>query len=129
MSAADLPVAMELEQVGAVTVARFKVTVILEGDEAERAADRLAELIAAPGRTRLVLNLRHVPLISSYMLGKLVLLYRKAGASGGSFALCEAGAAVEGVLRTTHLTDFLPLYADEAAAVRFLSGATAAPPP
>lgn len=52
---------------------------------------------------RMILDLSGVELVSSSMLGKLILLQRRVQAVQGSLRLCELSANIQATLRSTNL--------------------------
>ena len=87
-------------------------------ETAERLFSIVMAILDEPGGRKLVLNLGPVEYFASVDVGKLAVLSRK---SRGRLALCCLMPAVERTLEATHLADVLPIFADEAAAVRSLT--------
>ena len=109
---------LEWEDFGDVTVLRVKVP-MLRGDEQTEAVFRQAfSLVEERGRSQLVLNLDGVVFFASMAIGKLAQLIHKTRAAGGKLTACKVTRTVEDLLRLTHLSDILLLYADEQEAVR-----------
>jgi anti-sigma B factor antagonist len=69
------------------------------------------------GVLRVVLDLSHVPMVTSAGLGELVRLTAQANTQGGRILLADVGPFVAGVLETTKLNAFLEAAADVDAAV------------
>jgi len=123
MAAADTtPLWLEVEIVGGIAVLRPRRSLILQGDVAEEVADYMTRLVNRGNPPRLVLNCLNVTMVSSLMLGKLVVLARKARSARGQLAICSASPAVESVFTVTRLVQVMPLYADETSAVHALGG-------
>ncbi|WP_435015945.1 STAS domain-containing protein [Tundrisphaera sp. TA3] len=65
---------------------------------------------------RLVLDFSGVDLISSSLLGKLILLQRRVDNSGGKLRLCELTPTVQSVFRTSNLDRLFGIVRDRHAA-------------
>jgi len=103
---------LEREDLGSVTVVRFKTPKILDDDTIKTVFDPIYTL-SGIGRNQLVLNLAVVDHIPSSGLGKLVMLNRKVQACNGRLALCELSAPVRELLEVAHLDDLLTIYSTE----------------
>ena len=66
---------------------------------------------------RLVLDFRGVDLISSSLLGKLILLQRRVDGSGGKLRLCELSATVQSVFKTSNLDRLFGIVRDQRTAL------------
>jgi len=109
---------LQTEQVGPVTCVRFTRPVLLEGDDAETAAEYLLSLVADAGCCRFVVNLERVESLSSSMLGKLITLHKKALPLGGRLALCRVDPRLLQILETVKLSVLIGVYDDEEQALR-----------
>jgi anti-anti-sigma factor len=67
-----------------------------------------------------VINCQNVTMLSSLMLGKLVVLARKATRAGGRLAICNAHRSVTAVLIVSRLVESVSIYPDENSAVAAL---------
>lgn len=70
---------------------------------------------------RIVIDLAHVPMVTSAGLGELVRVTAQANAQGGRLVLANITPFVTGVLETTKLNAFLQTSPDLAAAIAGLS--------
>jgi anti-anti-sigma factor len=84
-------------------------------------ATAAANLIAA-GEQRIVVDLSPVSYVDSATIGCLMDLYRQANAAGGAFKLSGVQKRVETMLTMTGAHNFIPLFADEAAALASFEG-------
>jgi anti-sigma B factor antagonist len=109
---------LEVEARGDVLVARFTREVVLSGQVAEAAAERLASVVPELGGRRLLVDFRNVRFLTSLMLGKLVLLNQAAEAAGGRLALFNLSPDVREIMEVTRLNLILSLYDDESGALR-----------
>lgn len=114
------PVCRPLDVVsfGPVTVVRFPRSVYLEGEDAESIGEYLFGLVLDAGHCRLVINCEHVEMLSSAMLGKLILLHKKALPLGGRLALCHVPPKLFQIVDTVKLNALVGIYESEADAVR-----------
>jgi anti-sigma B factor antagonist len=108
---------LEIEDVGDVTVVRFK-TPRLEDDQHIGALFRQIAGLVDAGRRRLVLNFSEVEFLASVAIGKLVMLYRKVQGAQGRLALCYLSPATDEALEVMHLKDLVPTYATEEEALQ-----------
>jgi anti-sigma B factor antagonist len=104
---------LAIERMGPVAVARFTREVVLNGQEAEAAGERLNALAAEPGCPRLLLDFANVQSLSSLMLGKLVGLNRTVETAGGRLALCNLRPPIREIFDVTRLSQILYIYAAE----------------
>jgi len=101
-----------------VLIARFTRQMILSGDAAEAVAERLGSLLSEPGPKRLLIDFGNVESLTSFMLGRLIMLNRAAEAGGRRLALFNLSPEVRQILEVARLNLFLALYDDESAALR-----------
>ena len=109
---------LEIAPAGGVTVVRFHLPRLIETRVVQALGEQLAHQADQLGRRRFVLNLQGVAAVSSALLGKLVRFQDQVTAAGGRVVLCGLEPDVHDVLRTTSLTELLPVYPDEPQAVR-----------
>jgi anti-sigma B factor antagonist len=69
----------------------------------------------------LVLNLSRMRVVSSMLLGMLVVLYRRMLAANGAVKLCGLRADTRDVFRTTKLDRVFEIYEDEQTALNSFS--------
>lgn len=98
-------------------IARFTREVSLCGEVAETVAERLVSFLSESSRPLLV-DFGNVQSLTSYMLGQLVMLNRKAEAAGKRFALFNLSPYVRQILEVSRLNLILSLYDDESSALR-----------
>jgi anti-sigma B factor antagonist len=101
-----------------VIIARFNRQMSLNGEVAEAVSERLVSLLSDSGRQRLLVDFGNVDSLSSFMLGQLVRLNRKAEAAGRKFGLFNLQPYIREILDVSRLTLILTLYDDEADALR-----------
>ncbi len=109
---------LEVEPRGDVLVARFTREVVLSGQVAEAAAERLASVVPELGGRRLLVDFGNVRFLTSLMLGKLVRLNQAVEAAGGRLALFNLSPDVREIMEVTRLNLILSLYDDEPGALR-----------
>ena len=81
--------------------------------------DQLNQIVTS-GSTRLVINLRDVPYISSAGLRSFLVASKLAQSSGGEIRLCEAGTLVERILSESGFSNLIRLDGDEGMALAAL---------
>jgi anti-anti-sigma factor len=106
---------LERQDIGNVTVFRFKAALLRDDETTARLFQDVFAVLDEPGQRKLVLNLGPVEFFASAVLGKLAVLNRK---GRGRLALCRLSPTVDRLLEATHLAEVVPLFADEEAAVR-----------
>jgi anti-anti-sigma factor len=109
---------MEREDLGDLTVVRFRTRGLTEDDNTRELFDQLYALVEDMGRKNLLLNFDAVEYMASLALGKLVMLNKKIQLAGGWLGLCALGATVRQLFEVTHLNDLFLIYADEAQALQ-----------
>jgi anti-anti-sigma factor len=110
---------LEVEQVGAVTVACITRPALLEEQAIVALGNALTDLMLGDCR-RLVLNFRRVKRLSSAMLGQLIHLHRKTKACGCRLALCEINASLSEAFERLRLHELFPIHAQEHEALESL---------
>lgn len=80
-------------------------------------AEAVWELLQQQFAHRLVVELDNVHLLSSYLIGQLVLLHKRVCACGGIMRLSGVSDASRMALRACRLDGQLPMYADRTEAV------------
>ncbi|MBX6316633.1 MAG: STAS domain-containing protein, partial [Isosphaeraceae bacterium] len=86
-----------------IRIVRFVDRQLFDEPTVRVVAEQLFAALPRSGPIALILDLSGVDLVSSSMLGKLILLQRRADSSGGMLRLCDLTEGVLGVLRTTNL--------------------------
>jgi anti-sigma B factor antagonist len=108
---------LEREDIGDVTVVRFKTPKMLDEDTARAVFNQIYTLNDI-GRNRLVLNLAAVEYLPSMAIGKLVMLNRKVAASNGRLALCCLTESALETLELTRVEQLFNKYPTEQAALQ-----------
>jgi anti-sigma B factor antagonist len=108
---------LEVEQVGDVTVVRFAVRTILDGEGIEAMGGQLLGLVENGGR-KFVISFANVESVATAMLGKFVLLHRKLEAAGGRVVLCRVGDFLGEILKLMEFPRLFAIYGDEQEALQ-----------
>ena len=111
-------ICLEVEPRSDVIVARFTREVVLSGQVAESAAERLQSLLPDLGHRRLLVDFGNVASLTSLMLVKLIRLNQATEAAGGRLALFNVPPIIRDIFDVTRLNLILLLYDDESAALR-----------
>ena len=85
--------------------------------EGEPIAEQLWSLMEQHFINRLVVELDDVPALRSYLIGQLVLLYKRIHERGGMLRICGLTDVQRQVLRTMRLDERFPCYENRAAAL------------
>src|SRR5438128_9258525 len=85
---------VEIEQVGDVSVVKFKQPELLDNDTIEAVGSLLFDHVDRLGVRKLLLNFRSVKRMASLMVGKILSLHRKLKAAGGRLVLCSVDADI-----------------------------------
>jgi anti-sigma B factor antagonist len=85
------------------TVVRFLDHRVFDDATVREVGDQLLDLQARRRELPLILDFSGVELVSSAMLGKLILLQRRVDAAAGRMRLCELTEGVRAVFRSTNL--------------------------
>ena len=107
-----------VEQVGDVTIARFKIARLLKEGTVELLGEQLFALVDEQGRRQLVLDFGNVERVYSVMLGKIAALHSKVQAAGGRLALCQVRPEVYEVFEALNLHQVLHIYDEEEQALQ-----------
>ncbi|MDX2037479.1 MAG: STAS domain-containing protein [Isosphaeraceae bacterium] len=99
-------------------VISFKDRLVFDERTVREAFEQISEALPSDGSPiRLILDFNGVELISSTLLGKLVLLQRRVDGSGGKMRLCEMGGNVYSVCKTSNLDRLFAIDRDVRAAL------------
>jgi anti-anti-sigma factor len=109
---------LEMDQVGDVTVVRFKIPWILKEGTIEAIGDALYGLAESSSCRKIVLNFGNVKSLASTMFGKLTALHQRIEASGGRLVLCSIDPGLQEVFETVKLVGLLPIYGNEPEAIQ-----------
>jgi anti-sigma B factor antagonist len=112
---------LEIEQIGAATVAKFTTRRILDEEKIHAVSRQLLGLGLEAGRGTVVLSFDRVERLSSEMIGKLLTLQRQIQARGGRLALCALKPQVSEILKILRLGPYFSVYADEQEALQKVS--------
>jgi anti-anti-sigma factor len=108
---------LEREDLGDVTVVRFKADRLDDEQHIRLLFQQVAGLVAA-GRAKLVLNFGGVGFLASTAIGKLLMLHGKVRAAHGRLALCHVSRTTDEALEVMHLKDLIQTYESEHEAVQ-----------
>ncbi|HEV3261105.1 MAG TPA: STAS domain-containing protein [Gemmataceae bacterium] len=118
MSPRTGPGLLEVEQVGEVTLVTITPHKILEEETTETISAQLFSLVKELGCRKMVLNFGKVERLTSVMLGKVVMLHRKAEAAGGRLTLCRIQPKVYEIFELLKLPRLLNIYDGEQQALQ-----------
>jgi anti-sigma B factor antagonist len=109
-----------------VRIVRFRDRQLFDEPTVREVTDQiLAQLPKAgeqsSGTFRLVLDLSGVELMSSSMLGKLILIQRRVQALQGTLCLCELSSNIQATLRSTNLDRLFKVTRDRREALEALT--------
>ena len=111
---------LEMDQIGEVTVVRFKIPWILKEGTIEAIGEALYGLTEGSSCRKIVLNFGNVKSLASTMFGKLTALHQRVKAGGGRLALCSIDPGLQEVFETVKLVGILPIYGNEQEAIQSL---------
>jgi anti-sigma B factor antagonist len=96
----------------------FRDRLLFDDRTVREVSDQLGSVLSNDGKPiRLVLDFTGVDLISSSLLGKLILLQRRVDNSGGKLCLCELSTTVQSVFKTSNLDRLFKIVRDRRAAL------------
>jgi anti-sigma B factor antagonist len=108
---------LDVNEVGDVTVVRFKDRRILDETSIQELGQELFQLVEEYGRKKLLLNFSSVEFLSSAALGKLITLDKKVKANGGKLKLSNIRTEIYEVFAITKLNKLFDIRDDEADAL------------
>ena len=111
---------LEVNEVGDVTVVRFRDHKILEDINIQELGQELFQLVERDRRGKLLLNFSSVEFLSSAALGKLITLDKKVKAHGGKLKLSNIRTEIYEVFAITKLNRLFDIKEDEADALAAL---------
>ena len=95
---------IEVTEAEGAQVVTFNDRLLFDDRTVREVSDQLGAALPNDGKPiRLVLDFSGVDLISSSLLGKLILLQRRVDGSGGKLRLCELSPTVQSVFKTSNL--------------------------
>lgn len=99
-------------------VVTFKDRMVFDDRTVREVGEQIGASLPNDGSPlRVVLDFTGVDLISSSLLGKLILLQRRIDTTGGRLRLCELSPTVQGVFRTSNLDRLFAIDRDRAASL------------
>lgn len=108
---------LEVNQLGEVTVVRFRDHKIADGENIQEIEQELVRLVEEENRTKLLLNLSAVDFLSSTALGKLITLDKRIKDRGGALKVSNVRPEIYEVLTLTRLNRLFDIEEDEADAL------------
>jgi anti-sigma B factor antagonist len=108
---------VEVNEVGDVTVVRFRDRKIIEDINIQELGLELSGLVDNDKRDKLLLNFSQVEFLSSSALGKLITLDKKMKASGGMMKMSNIRPEIYEVFTITKLDRLFDIRDDEADAL------------
>jgi len=108
---------LTIDEVGDVTVVRFRDQKILDDLSIQELGRELTRLVEVENRTQLLLNFSAVEFLSSAALGKLITLEKKVKAANGKLKLCNIQPQISEVFAITKLNRLFDIKEDEADAL------------
>lgn len=109
--------ALEVSEVGDVTVVRFVDRKILDEATIQELGHELFNLVEEDNRSKILLNFTSVEFLSSAALGKLITLDKKVKAHGGKLKLANIRPEIYEVFAITKLNKLFDIKDDEADAL------------
>jgi stage II sporulation protein AA (anti-sigma F factor antagonist) len=111
---------LEIEQIGDVSVAKFRTHRILSEEKLHAIGDQLAFLAEEAGHQRLVMNLNGVRRLSTEIVGKFMALQRLVKQKGGQLAFCNVHPELFQIFKICNLPHIIPFYETEQEALQNL---------
>ena len=108
---------LDVNEVGDVTVVRFRDQKIIEDINIQELGQELFRLVEADNRRKVLLNFSSVDFLSSAALGKLITLDKKMKGHGGLLKLSNIRPEIYEVFAITKLNRLFDIRDDEADAL------------
>jgi anti-sigma B factor antagonist len=108
---------LSVDQVGDVTVVRFRDRKIVEDLSIQQLGQEMFRLVEVDNRDKILLNFSTVDFLSSAALGKLITLDKKTKAHGGHLKLSNIRPEIYEVFAITKLNRLFDIKDDEADAL------------
>src|SRR4051812_17500846 len=86
---------IQSEDKGDITIIRFKVRNLMDVEVIKTVFDEIYKLAAEIGRHRLILDVGGVEFLSSFVLGKLMMVKKKVETAGGRMVLCHVAPQIK----------------------------------
>ena len=117
-TALDRKLALEVEQVGDITVLRVQEKQLFGETLADQLSSRLFKLVDQDGHRKFVLNCHEVDYISNSVLSKLLLWADNIRQHGGSMRICDLRPEVQDQIKARRLLAQFDICLDEETALR-----------
>ena len=99
-------------------IIRFKDRMVFDDKTVREVGEQISAALPNDGKPlRVILDFSGVELISSSLLGKLILLLRRIDSTGGRLRLCELSPTVQSVFRTSNLDRLFAIDRDQTASL------------
>jgi anti-sigma B factor antagonist len=108
---------LDVNEVGDVTVVRFRDQKILEDINVQELGQELFQLIEVDNRKKLVLSFFGVEFLTSAALGKLITMDKKVKNHAGTLRLCNIRPEIYEVFEITKLTRLFDIKDEESDAL------------
>ena len=108
---------LDINEVGDVTVVRFRDQKIVEDINIQELGQEMFRLVESDNRKKLLLNFSSVDFLSSAALGKLITLDKKMKAAGGTLKFSNIRPEIYEVFVITRLNRLFDIKDDEADAL------------
>jgi len=108
---------IEVNEVGDVTVVRFRDRKIIEDINIQELGQEMYQLVDQQNRDKMLLNFSSVEFLSSSALGKLITLEKKMKTVGGDLKLSNIRPEIYEVFKITKLNRLFDIRDDEAEAL------------
>lgn len=108
---------LDVNEVGDVTVVRFRDQKIIEDINIQELGNEMFQLVEVEKRNKLLLNFSSVDFLSSAALGKLITLDKKMKVQGGVLKLSNIRPEIYEVFAITKLNRLFDIKDDEADAL------------
>jgi anti-anti-sigma factor len=109
---------VELEQVGAVTVARLARSDLLDDKTINALGNQLLHLVQERNCRLLILNFRNVERLTSAFLGKIIGVHKKLQAEGGRLALCNVDPKLKDAFEALQFHRLFRIFNEESEAIQ-----------
>ncbi len=108
---------LDVNEVGDVTVVRFRDQKIIEDINIQELGQELFQLVETDNRKKILLNFATVDFLSSAALGKLITMDKKVKGHGGALKLSNIRPEIYEVFTITKLNRLFDIKDDEADAL------------
>jgi anti-sigma B factor antagonist len=108
---------IEVNEVGDVTVVRFRDRKIIEDINIQELGHELFQLVDTEQKDKILLNFSSVEFLSSSALGKLITMEKKVKSAGGDLKLSNIRPEIYEVFTITKLDRLFEIHQDEANAL------------